>query len=344
MQTLTAMRSRRLNHIRILLPSLFLLSARAMSSDLPSCRFPYVAPSWCQGLLCSVPEHGRLHLANLPTPLYRMTGRSNIFQKLDDLGISFFIKRDDATHGVELGGNKIRKLEFLLADALASNCDSVVTIGGEQSNHCRATAAAARMVGLDPHIILRARSADSDLGLVGNLLVDRMVGSSIYTCTPGEYGRIGSEELVARLCAHLKTAGKRPYPIPVGGSNAIGSWGYIHAVDELVSQWKILEKHAGRLDHIVFACGSGGTATGIALGIALAHGAATGASPHIPHVHAIGVCDSPDYFYSYIAKIADDMGLRLPPELGLSTEDFVRAHMTGTYMQRRVYRMETNQV
>jgi D-cysteine desulfhydrase family pyridoxal phosphate-dependent enzyme len=258
-------------------------------------------------------------------------------QVLADKHLSFYIKRDDMTGGVELGGNKIRKLEFLFAEALAQNHDSVVTIGGEQSNHCRATAAAARMVGLEPHLILRSRQSGDDLGLVGNLLFDRMVGSTIYTCTPGEYGRVGSDELVARVCSHLQNSqGKRPYPIPVGGSNGLGSWGYIHAVDELMTQWRSLASTGDgsqpSLDHIVFACGSGGTAAGIALGIALAHdalgtGTGTGTTPaRMPHVHAIGVCDDPDYFYSHVAGIADQMGLTLPSDT--TTEEFIRQHMT----------------
>lgn len=119
---------------------------------------PYHPPAWTDGLLKKVPKHGRLHLANLPTPVHRIgitrklledesNGRggknsSRILSRLQELNINLYIKRDDATGGIELGGNKIRKLEFLLADALAKGCDSVVTIGGEQSNHCRATAAA----------------------------------------------------------------------------------------------------------------------------------------------------------------------------------------------------------
>ena len=164
------------------------------------------------------------------------------------------------TGGTELGGNKVRKLEFLLADALSNNdCDSVVTIGGEQSNHCRATAAASRMVGLEPHLILRTRRADAihnneneDLGWVGNVLFDRMVGSTIYTCTPGEYGRLGSNKLVESVCEHLKTEQKlNPYKIPVGGSNAIGTWGYINGVDELMQQIEQIRRDEDfALDHV----------------------------------------------------------------------------------------------
>jgi hypothetical protein len=118
---------------------------------------PYHPPAWTDGLLKNAPKH-RLHIANLPTPIHRIGGRTTrkledkstnyccddggILSRLHELNINLYMKRDDATGGVELGGNKIRKLEFLLADALEKKCDSVVTIGGEQSNHCRATAAA----------------------------------------------------------------------------------------------------------------------------------------------------------------------------------------------------------
>ena len=184
-----------------------------MSSLQPDTSHPYHPPSWAANVLTNVPKHGRLHLANLPTPIHLIGTSSNsgnnsnsssiLLARLNELNIKLYIKRDDATHGTECGGNKIRKLEFLLSDAIATNCDAVVTIGGEQSNHCRATAAAGRMVGIDPHLILRTsrrRGANDgihdekkkdekekeDMGYTGNILFDRMVGSTIYTCTPGE--------------------------------------------------------------------------------------------------------------------------------------------------------------
>ena len=239
-----------------------------------------------------------------PTPLHLVGSKTNhkpagngidnkgILSRLSELNIRLCIKRDDATGGAELGGNKVRKLEFLLADALAKGCDSVVTIGGEQSNHCRATAAArcvfcsctcrrrwdlyhsmiragknwcfskltcqihvtslsnvrvSRMVGLSPHLILRTQRADAinsttdDMGWTGNILFDWMVGSTIYTCMPGEYGRLGSNTLVNGVCDYIQFSEKSsnhsyPYPIPVGGSNGIGTWGYINAVDKLMNQ------------------------------------------------------------------------------------------------------------
>ena len=330
----------------------------------PSMATPYGLPSWCQGHLTNVPVHGRLHIANLPTPMYRIcpynkTRNNNdnnnnknddddddddddIFSSLAQVGSSLYIKRDDATGGVELGGNKIRKLEFLLADALAENYDAVVTIGGIQSNHCRATAGACRMVGLEPHLILRTRDPEQEVDkMIGNVLVDRMVGSRIYTCTPGEYGRVGSAAMVQRVCAHLKEKeGIKAYPIPVGGSNGLGSWGYIEGVSELLKQWKDQhgEESGVSLDHVVFACGSGGTAAGIVLGMALAHGALDAsiidstAANRMPQLHAVGVCDDPDYFFATVADIANQMGLSLPKDDSSSkyktTEEFIRAHLT----------------
>ena len=275
--------------------------------------FPYTPPTWWPGQKEFFPKSGRLSLGNLPTPLHSL-GLTNL---CDVNGISFnmFVKRDDMSGGVEMGGNKIRKLNFLLADALAGGYDSVVTIGGEQSNHCRATAAAARMVGLDPHLILRTRKSYVDdnemLGTTGNLLYDRFVGATIYTCTPGEYGRVGSNALLKKVCGDLQRMGKVPYLINVGGSNGIGTWGYIDAIDELVSQITSYSQNVGEdstneslinIDHIVFACGSGGTAAGISCGVALAF--SNERNLHLPQVHAIGVCDSPEYFYNEILNIS----------------------------------------
>lgn len=326
----------------------------------------YQAPAWCTKILPNVPKH-RVRLAHLPTPFYELSPHlwslsSTFGTFLKENRIRLFVKRDDCSGGIELGGNKIRKLEFLLADALSENhkkYDCVVTIGGEQSNHCRATAAAARMVGLEPHLILRAsrqKSVDRthnnnndnnthcDLGHVGNLFVDRLVGSTIYACTPGEYGRIGSDELVKRVCHYIQTnLGKTPYPIPVGGSNGLGTWGYVEAVQEFQSQWQQQRWGAEcTLDHVVFACGSGGTATGITLGMALyqdnAHNnnnsynqqedASSSKNTVKPQVHAIAVCDNEEYFYQRVTAIAEEMGYVSDKTTTNTTEDFVRQHLT----------------
>lgn len=306
-------------------------TASALCGHDLSQSFEYTPPVWAnQESFSKPPEHGRLLLANLPTSLYKLSSKpshkddTSILKKLEAMGITLYVKRDDMSGGAETSGNKIRKLEFLLADALARDYTAVVTIGGEQSNHCRATAAAARMVGLEPHLILRTKRADqvqedpNEIGYTGNILFDRMVGSTIYTCTPGEYGRMGSKKMLSGVCQHLSDSqdGCKPYPIPVGGSNGIGTWGYIQGVEELLEQWKSIAGEPS-LDHVVFACGSGGTAAGIGVGLALAHPITGG-----PSVHAIGVCDDPDYFYGHIAGIAQEMGF--VEKDGVSTEEFVR--------------------
>ena len=193
-----------------------------------------------------------------------------------------------------------------------------MTTGGQQSNHCRATACAARTLGLQPHLILRT-NADS-LGLTGNLLLDHMVGTNIYTCTTREYGRIGSDALVQQLCCHLQDVeGNKAYGIPLGGSNAIGTWGYVEAVDELKLPLDGADSRI-RLDHAVFACGRGVTAAAISIGLALC--------PMLqPHVHNVTVCDDPDYFYGPVTQVADEMGFR-NDRLGQSTADFVKKSMT----------------
>lgn len=329
-----------------------------MSFHSPDTAYPYQPPKWAEGKLTNVPKHGRLHLANLPTPIHHVkTSASNnsILSRLNELNIKLYFKRDDATGGVELGGNKVRKLEFLLADALAEGYDSVVTIGGEQSNHCRATAAASRMVGLTPHLILRTQRADDIhnqkecMGSTGNVLFDRLVGSTIYTCTAGEYGRVGSQKLVQGVCNHLvkSKVHNKPYPIPVGGSNGIGSWGYINGVDELMNQLQSAQETSPdfSLDHVVFATGSGGTAAGISLGLSMAYGKLgtghpTSLGKNRPHVHACGVCDSPDYFYNTMADLAKEMGIALDESRVL---EFVKNSVTVHQGKGRGYAFSTQE-
>ena len=171
------------------------------------------------------------------------------------------------------------------------------------------------MVGLEPHLILRTKRAnrveeskeEDSFGYVGNILFDRMAGATIHTCTPGEYGRMGSPSLIDSLGEDLEKEDKKVYKIPVGGSNGLGTWGYIEAVDELMNQ---VQGEDDAIDHVVFACGSGGTAAGIGLGLSLAYLESNNID-NLPIVHAVGVCDDPDYFYNTITSIAEEMGLDL---------------------------------
>lgn len=182
---------------------------------------PYAAPPWAGAL--SLQPRQRVRLAHLPTPIEPWTPPG-----LTDGGHAWLL-RDDLT-GAALSGNKVRKLEFLLADALAKGCDTVLTCGGIQSNHARATAVAARQLGLDPILFLRTAQPESDPGLVGNLLLGRLVGATLRLITADEYRK--RDAFMADEAERLRAKGRRPYVIPEGGSNALGSWGYLQAVAE----------------------------------------------------------------------------------------------------------------
>jgi L-cysteate sulfo-lyase len=169
-------------------------------------------------------------------------------------GPRLWIKRDDLT-GLALGGNKTRKLEFLLAEALALGCDTVVTAGAAQSNHCRQTAAAAAALGLSCHLAL---GASPPAVANGNLLLDELLGATIHW---SEGLRKGED--LARLGSDLYCRGLRPFIIPYGGSNPLGAAGFAAAMSELDEQLAIERVHA---DSIVFASSSGGTHAGLLVG------------------------------------------------------------------------------
>jgi D-cysteine desulfhydrase family pyridoxal phosphate-dependent enzyme len=163
------------------------------------------------------------------------------------------IKRDDAT-GLAGGGNKARKLEYLCADALARGCDTLVTGGGHQSNHVRMTAAAANRVGLACTVLLSDGRPEQPSG---NVVLDELLGPEIVWMGPAGYGAI--EAAILAEGDRLAEAGRRPYPIPVGGASAIGALGYVTAARELLGQ-------GAPPDLVVVADGSGGTHAGLAAG------------------------------------------------------------------------------
>lgn len=223
----------------------------------------------------------RLHLALRPTPLFR-------HDALDALvGTRVWVKRDDMTSGAA-AGNKIRKLEYLLADALARGADTVITCGGLQSNHARATALLARELGMDAVLLLRSQRAPSaDAMLLGNAFLDQLVGAQIRVITPAQYRE--RERHMAEVADELRRGGRTPYVIPEGGSNALGALGYVDAMAELRAQLDAGEARAPtRFDVIAHACGSGGTAAGVALGVAR--------SGVADRALAFAVCDDRTYF------------------------------------------------
>lgn len=252
----------------------------------------YNVPHWVPATVKK--PKGRIPLAALPTPLQRWE-----LPRIDPVKTELWVKRDDIS-GCELSGNKVRKLEFLLAEALAQGCDSVITVGGIQSNHCRATAAAARRVGLEPHIILRTDQPARDPGFVGNLMIDRMVGARIHLVGDKEFASKGGWQLVRELSESLATdEGLKSYGFPSGGSSALGTWGYIEAIDELKQQ---LDAHSLTVDRIYFACGSGGTAAGLSLGLKWSGLAAAG-------TELVGLCvdDTPDFFYDKLDALFEEL-------------------------------------
>lgn len=265
----------------------------------------YCPPTWLREALHAAPGRiptSKYILAQQPTPIHRWVVSDPTLLP-PDLGIELYIKRDDFT-GMELSGNKVRKLEFILADAKNKGHDCVVTLGGIQSNHCRATAVAAKMVGLDAHLILRTSASvvDDDPGIDGNLLIERMVGATIHLVTKEEYAQHGQARLGEALLENLReTHKKNPYLIVVGGSSMVGTYGYASMVQELEEQSREMGNVAW--DYVVSACGSGGTTAGLGLGMFL--------SEYFSGSTCIGymVCDTKEYFTSYIQGLYEELGL-----------------------------------
>jgi L-cysteate sulfo-lyase len=195
----------------------------------------------------------RLRLAITPTPLQE-TPRLAAALGLDRL----LVKRDDNT-GLALGGNKARKLEYLVAAATRAGADILLTVGAPQSNHCRCTAAAARAVGMDAHFVFNGPPVEE---VQGNLLLDRLLGAT-WSFSPDR----PAAERMAELAEELRAAGRRPYVIPGGGSNGLGALGYVRCALELAQQ---LAGRRERPRYLVCAGGSCGTMSGLTLGLALA--------------------------------------------------------------------------
>lgn len=201
---------------------------------------------------------GRISCGHFPTPLEPM---EQLSRYLD--GPKLWIKRDDCT-GLSGGGNKTRKLEFLMAQAIAQQADTVITQGATQSNHARQTAAIAAKLGMACHILLEDRTGypDDAYRLSGNVLLDELHGASISKRPAGADMQQEMEELAAGLTSR----GKRCYVIPGGGSNPVGALGYVNAALELLAQSTAMGL---RIDHVVHATGSAGTQAGLVAGLVM---------------------------------------------------------------------------
>jgi L-cysteate sulfo-lyase len=199
---------------------------------------------------------GRVSLTHLPTPLEPLERLSALLG-----GPALFIKRDDCT-GLAFGGNKARKLEFLLAQALASGADTVVTVGAAQSNHARQTAAAAAKLGLGCVLLLRLNVPPDDPGLLrsGNVLLDKLLDAEVHLFATAE----DLEAARPAIENELRSRARKPFFLPIGGATPVGCLGYAAAARELLAQGAA---QGIRMDHFVHATGSGSTQAGLIVGL-----------------------------------------------------------------------------
>ncbi|MFA6334865.1 MAG: D-cysteine desulfhydrase family protein [Bacteroidales bacterium] len=224
----------------------------------------------------------KLILANLPTKIEKLERLSK------EWDVNLYVKRDDQT-GSEFSGNKIRKLEYVLKEALERGCDTVITCGGIQSNHCRATVAAATKLGMNAVALLRINEEPK---VEGNYFLDKLFGADIRFCTPQEYREIRSE-IMKKIAQEYSLKGHKAYIIPEGASFGIGTLGYYSCLTEIAAQ----EKEMGiSFDTVIVAVGSGGTYAGLYL--------ANKFFRLNKRVIGMAVCDNQNYFRDVIVDIS----------------------------------------
>ena len=239
----------------------------------------------------------RVALGLFPTPIQKLENVSRRF------GANVYLKRDDLT-GLGLGGNKVRKLEFLLADAMAQGAEAVFTTGGAQSNHAMLTAAAANRLGLKPILILKQRGVTARRG---NQLLEHLMGTDVRFVDTDSYDDIYAE--MDRLGAAL---GVPYYKIPCGGSNALGSLGYVACAEEIAGQGM-------HFDHLVCAEGSGGTMAGLALGAKL----------FLPGTRVHGMMVDADPFEEITLRLMREAAALLEADMEITAGDFSLRDLCG---------------
>lgn len=209
----------------------------------------------------SILQHdlARIPLAFLPTPLENL---ANLRQSLGSNCPRILIKRDDQT-GLATGGNKVRKLEYVVGDSFVQGADTLITTGSAQSNHCRQTAATAAKYGLDCVLLLRG---DEPEQVNGNLLLDKLLGADIRWSGKAQHPAGEIDNMLEAIADELSQQGKKPYVIPLGASNPIGAAGYINAMEEAYLQLQVM---GTSVDRIILLSGSGGTHVGMLIGAKL---------------------------------------------------------------------------
>lgn len=259
------------------------------------------------------PEPDRIQLAQLPTPLVQL---SRLNEELD--GARIWMKRDDLT-GLEVSGNKIRKLEYILADACFAGHDTIVTEGTSQSNHCRATAAACAKAGLKALLLFRP---EADGVPQGNHLLDVLFGAETRS-----YSRVrfdaDHDQIVNDVLAELIATGRNPRYTPMGASEPLGCWGYIRAAAELAEQLRAVDIE--RCD-LVVPISSGGTCAGLLLGLLL---------HKLEHVTlwAVPVSDDIPYHKRVVSRLCREAieSFQLPIELDESRLQFIDGYVGAGY-------------
>ena len=242
----------------------------------------------------------KLRLGNFPTRIERLEKFSTIVKE------HVYIKRDDQT-GTEFSGNKIRKLEYSINEAINNECDTLITCGGIQSNHARATAAAGIKLGLKSVLVLRS---DEKPELEGNYLIDKIMGADVRIISSEDY-RERRQEIMENILKELEAKGRKGYIIPEGASNGIGTFGYLACFNEILEQEK---EHGIVFDTIVTAIGSGGTFAGLYLGDKLTNSG--------KKIVGINVCDTAEYFKERVSEILKEVKTYIPDtEFEISKDD-----------------------
>ncbi len=258
----------------------------------------------------------KVKLANLPTPIEKLERLSAEWG-----GPEIYVKRDDLT-GAALSGNKIRKLEFVIAEAKSKGSDMLITCGGLQSNHARATAVAATKLGMKSYLVLRGEESKIK---DGNVLLDLLVGTKIKYITPEQYAtRVN--KIMAELADELQKDGFNPFIIPEGASDEIGTLGYVAAIEEISQQLADLKLD---IDYVVCAVGSGGTHAGLLLGQKL--------YDQKYQVVGFNVCDDEEFFVNKIYKIGNEAIKRynLPTELNRDEIKIIDGYVGEGYALNR---------
>ena len=255
-----------------------------------------------------ITEFPRIPLGVLPTPIYKLENLSRQFGK------NIYIKRDDMT-GIALGGNKVRKLEFLLADAVQKGADVVLTAGGPQSNHAMLTAACAGRLGMKAILVLKKRGVLAG----GNLTLDGIFGADVRFVDTDTYDEVYAE--MERIMEELRGQGHTPYFIPVGGSVPLGSLGYVNCAREIAEQSREL---GISFDAILSATGSGGTYAGLTYGAKL----------FLPGTRSIGIGVCKDPFEDIALELMNGLQELLEADVTAKREDIhIRFEIGPGYAQ-----------